>query len=165
MLPMSYRPTLLLICLFVFASCSSNPGTNVYQGKKIEIDYRFAENIQDQSWVKVDTIEFRHERDRRVAENSEFILPTSEIVLDSLETGRTLRTRSSSNSIPMYLSRAFALINSSLGGDAKNISAYVVPDPSIASVTGKFVIEKSDSSLVRVEVPKDYPADVNVLIE
>ncbi|MCG2590103.1 hypothetical protein [Rhodohalobacter sulfatireducens] len=162
---MSYRPTLLLICLFVFTSCSSNPGTNVYQGKKIEIDYRFAENIQDQSWVKVDTIEFRHERDRRVAENSEFILPTSEIVLDSLETGRTLRTRSSSNSIPMYLSRAFALINISSNDDAKNTVTYVVPDPSIASVTGKFVVQKSDSSLVRIEVPKGYPADVNVLID
>jgi len=162
---MSYKPTLFLICLFVFSSCSTNPDTNVYQGKKIEIDYRFAENIQDQSWVKVDTIEFRHERDRRVAENSEFTLPTSEIVIDSLETGRTLRTRSSSNSIPMYLSRAFALINASLNDDAKNIATYVVPDPSIASVTGKFVVQKSDSSLLIVEVPKGYPADVNVLIE
>lgn len=162
---MSYKTILIFSCLFVFTSCSTNPGTNFYQGKKIEIDYRFAENIQDQSWVKVDTIEFRHERDRRVAENSEFILPTSEIVLDSLETGRTLRTRSSSNSIPMYLSRAFALINRSLIDDAKNSVTYIVPDPSIASVTGKFVIQKSDSSLVRIEVPKGYPADVNVLIE
>lgn len=162
---MSYKTISFLISLFVFASCFTNPDTNVYYGKKIEIDYRFVENINDQSWIKIDTIEFRHERDRKVAENSELVLPTDEIVIDSLETGKTLRSRMSSASIPMYLSRSFILINSSVGGDEQDKVTYVVPDPSVASVMGKFVVLKSDSSLVRVEAPKDYPADINVLIE
>lgn len=150
-----------ILSLFLFYSCQ--PPNETYTGKHIELDYSKVKELKDNSWIKIDDWKFRHIRDQKKAEQIQFSLPTTTVVLDSSNAGRAYHTQINPNNIPLYLSRYLSIINSadSLGGSSE--ARYRITDQAFASATGKLRISKSDSGTVHITTPAKYPAVIKVI--
>ncbi|XWN37596.1 MAG: hypothetical protein ROO71_01465 [Balneola sp.] len=151
---------LLFIFLFVF-SCNSNQVT--YKGKKFEIDYNRIEHISNGDWIQIDEQKFVHLRSMQEANKTPFSLPTTEILVDSLETGRTFKDQIISNSIALHLARYLDVINTNKLSENEDWPKYTLDAIPKMSIMGILTFSKADSSTFIIKTSKDYPAPIRIL--
>lgn len=147
----------LLLLLIFIVGCNSS---KTYEGHSIEFDYAKVEEVNAGNWIKIDGRKFTHVRTMKEGDSLQYSLPSTYIVVDSTSE-RTYGTPLSPRNIGIYLVRYLQFINrEELSQDE---GKYRFGDQGVLSVTGKLVLQKTDSSLIRLETTKDYPVPIKVL--
>lgn len=160
MKPRSNNFLFLFLLPFIF-SCNSNQIT--YKGKKFEINYNRLEHISDGDWIQIDDQKFVHLRSIQLANKTPYSLPTTEILVDSLENGKTFKDQINSNSVALHLARYLDVINTNRTSKNENWSKYTLHAIPKMSVMGILTFSKADSSTFIIKTSKDYPAPIRIL--
>lgn len=109
--------------------CDADTG-HTYEGRVIEVDFQFMDDIKDEEWIEVDGVRYTHYEHFEKAYKDEYSLPASKEVY--------------------YLVK----------GDDKNVKKFApVSDFAIAIALGNFidrVHSKNDTTLARVKINKRY---------
>ena len=148
----------LLSTLF-FIACTED--TKKVEGNIIEMDFSNIEDISQGSWVKIDQWKFTHVRSIKEGVKTSLALPSTYILVDSLETGKKVGTPIASRAIGLHLASNLVKINNEkLPIDSPK---YEVINPGLISVAGILKFKKTDSSKITVESPQDYPVSIKVV--
>ncbi len=149
---------LFVTLLIMISGCKQS--TNTYSGRIIQIDYSNIETIRDSSWIKVDNWKFTHFQSLKAGQQNKYSLPTTKTVFDSTDQ-KVFSTDINSNSIGMYIARNLDEINRSHLKNQKD--KFRIINPPLISLRGILKLAKADSSELTVEVPKGYPAKIDIL--
>lgn len=147
----------LITFFFVVISCRE---TKTFSGKTIQMDYEYIKGIEDGSWIKIDGQKFIHYGSLEEASKNKYALPASRVVIDTtMDKNRAISING--RTIVRYLSSYILQVNKA----QKDSTApeYKIVDPQLVNLKGRLKISKSDSSLIHVEIPKNYPARISVV--
>lgn len=152
---MKYKYVTVLLLVGLMA-CANEETKNI-KGKIISFDYAEVDNIPDSSWVKIDNRKFLHMASIKDARDVKYSLPASSIYMDTLRSPISMHGRSMGNYLARYLNHINKTKTDSTSPD------YKVIDPYLIDIKGILKIMKTDSSLINVTVPKDYPVEITTL--
>ncbi len=152
--------TLLIAVTLIDAGCT--PDTRRIEGTVIKLDFNRIDDVTKSDWIKIDRWKFDHVRTMQEGMEGTLTLPSTYLVVDSMETtGRKVGTPIENRSIGLRLAQHFNSINrNELSEDEPK---YKVINPPLISVQGIMKFMKSDSSSITVVVPRDYPVYIEAL--
>ena len=154
---MNFRKIIFLIPFLLIIGCDKS---KTYEGRLIEMDFQNVEDVSHGLWIKIDDTKFTHVRTMREGDSIHYALPSTFVVVDSTST-RTFGSPLEPRNIGIYLVRYLQYINTEVLPEEE--PKYTFGSQGLLSVTGRLQLQKTDSSLIKIETPENYPIPIKVL--
>ena len=140
------------------SGCTRN--VEKYEGKYIRIDYGqvYDDEIEDQSWIKIDGITYTHYSDFESVFKDKFSIPASKIFHKMGEHEQY----EPYNRISIAIALANFVDKVSAENDEKT-ARVDIPKRFQVLALGILNLHKADSTSFVVEVPSDYPAEITII--